>query len=720
MQVHAAADAIRMPTEVNVAQNIKDPPRRRPAQVVLTWRVVRSPIGRPAASRPVPALPPGPPPSRESMNTQLPSIPSTHRLARLARILFPVALLGRALFAADLPVVTPDANAPRATVPAVYQWDLTPLFPSDQACEQARQKLLAEVAALGDFQGRLADPAALAACLKLYFRLHHDANALTLYANLRQSTAQTDDALTAMSRRNLAALDEVMRAAAFIRRELLALPPGAAASAGAAHPELAPYRAYLDNLRRRSGRVLTPDAERALALLGDNLWAEIDLNELPSGYEDTHSGLLADIPWPKIRDAAGREVQLTLANYVEFRASPNAAVRRAAVTALLGTLRQYQHGLAATLAGQVGLDVAYARARGYDTALAAYLDKDDVNPAVYENLVRTVNAHLPLLHRYVALRKRMLGLPELHLYDLYVPLVPGVARDVTFAEARRIIPEALKPLGAAYGQILAEGLDPRHGWIDVYPHADKRAGAFSSSIYGPHPWVFLNYLDSLNDMSTVAHEFGHALHSYLAMRAQPYPNFHYTTLLAEIASTCNESLLSDYLVAHATDPAEKTYLLVERLESIRTTIFRQTMFAEFERTLHQALETGTPITAAMLDENYRELVRRYYGPDFTLGPDDGMEWAYIDHFFYKYYVYAYATGLSSGIAFADRVREQGEPAAQAYLDMLRGGCSKPPLVLLKDAGVDLTTGAPVEAAMNTFARTLEEVERELANRPHPN
>jgi len=640
------------------------------------------------------------------------------RPARFSRLVVPLAVLGTAVFAAELPLVKPDANAARAAVPAVYRWDLSPLFASDQACEQARRKLLTEVAALGEFQGKLADPAALAACLTLYFRLHRDANGLTLYANLRQSTAQTDDALTAMSRRNLAALDEVMRAAAFIRRELLALPPAAVAAAGA-RPELAPYRAYLDSLRRRAGRVLSPDAEHALALLGDNLWAEIDLNELPSGYEDAHTSLLADIPWPKIRDAAGREVQLTLANYVQFRASPDAAVRRAAVTALLGTLRQYQHGLAATLAGQVGLDVAYARARGYDSALAAYLDKDDVSPAVYENLVRTINANLPLLHRYVALRKRVLGLPELHLYDLYVPLVPGVARDVTFAEARRVIPEALKPLGADYGRILAEGLDPRHGWMDVYPHADKGDGAFSSSVYGPHPWVSLNYLDTLDDMSTVAHEFGHALHSYLAMRAQPYPNFHYTTLLAEIASTCNESLLSDYLVARATDPAEKTYLLVQRLESIRTTIFRQTMFAEFERSLHQAQEAGTPLTAALLDEKYRDLVRRYYGPDFTLGPDDGMEWAYVDHFFYKYYVYAYATGLSCGIAFADRVREQGEPAVQAYLGMLKGGCSKPPLELLKDAGVDLTTGAPVEAAMRSFARTLDEVERELANRPHP-
>jgi oligoendopeptidase F len=643
------------------------------------------------------------------------------KFSRLFVLLFllSAALAVAATAGADLPAITPDANAPRSAIPDVYKWDLSPLFASDASFEQARVTLLAEVPSLGGFKGKLADPVALSGCLDLYFRLHREANFLTLYANMRQNTAQTDDAAAALGQRSLAAMDEVMRAAGFIRRELLAAPAAVLESAYAARPGLAPYRAYIDNLRRRASRVLTPDAERALALLGDNLWAEIDLNELPSGYEEAHGKLLADLPWPKIKDAEGQDVQLTLSNYGRFRASPSAEVRRAAVTALFGTLRQYQHVLAATFAGQVKLDVAYARARGYNTALEAYLDKDDVSPAVYENLVHTINANLPLLHRYIELRKKVLGLSTVHLYDLYIPLVPGVAKDVPFAEARRTVAEALKPLGAEYGRVLAEGLDPRNGWIDLYPHRDKDSGAFSSSVYGPHPWVFINYQDSLDDMSALAHEFGHALHSYLAMKTQPYPSFHYTAILAEIASTCNESLLSDYLVAHTQDPAERAYLLVARLESIRTTIFRQTMFAEFERTVHQLQEAGTPITAALLDEQYAGLARRYYGPGFTLGPDDGMEWAYIEHFFYKYYVYSYATGLASGIAIADRVREQGEPAVQAYLGMLKGGCSKPPLELLKGAGVDLTTPMPIESAMRTFARTLDEVEKLLVKPDSP-
>jgi oligoendopeptidase F len=325
-----------------------------------------------------------------------------------------------------------------------------------------------------------------------------------------------------------------------------------------------------------------------------------------------------------------------------------------------------------------------------------------------------VNAHLPLLHRYIALRKQILGLPDVRFYDLYIPLVAGVEKDIPFAEAQKILPAALKPLGEEYGRRLVEGLDPQHGWLDLYPHKDKRSGAFSASTYGPHPWVFMNYQNSLDDMSTLAHEYGHALHSDLAMKAQSYPDYRYTTILAEIASTCNETLLSDYLLARTNDKAERTYLLVERLESIRQTIFRQTMFAEFERAIHTLHEQGVPLTAAKLEETYRDLVKRYYGPGFTMSEDDGLEWAYIPHFYYKYYVYAYATGLSSGIAIADRVRELGEPAVQDYLGMLKGGCSKPPLELLKGAGVDLTTPAPVESAMKSFERTLDEVEKLLA------
>ena len=443
----------------------------------------------------------------------------------------------------DLPAFTPDANIERAAIPEIFTWDLSPLFASDEAWNGARLKLIGEFPGLEKYDGKLSDPATLRACLDLYFRLHSDANFVTLYANLRQSTAQSDETANAMVQRSLAAMDELMRSAAFIRREVLALSDESLAAAFAAEPALASYRSYIENLRRRADRLLSPDAERVLSLLGDNLWAEIDLNEIPSPLEDAFGALLTDIPWPEITDEQGEKVQLTLSNYPRYRASADRDVRRGAVEAVFGTLRQYEHALAATLAGQFQLDVDYARARGYETALEAYLDKDDIAPAVYDNLVSTINADLPLLHRYVELRKKALGLEDIHIYDLYIPLAEGVDTEVPFAEARSIIIAALKPLGEDYGRALAEGLDPSNGWMDLYPHTDKRSGAFSASVHGPHPYVFMNYQDSIDDMSTLAHEFGHALHSDLAMKAQPYAGFRYVPFLAEIASTCNESLL---------------------------------------------------------------------------------------------------------------------------------------------------------------------------------
>ncbi len=650
---------------------------------------------------------------RDSQRREVANTLARSLTAVLMLTLIPAAVLADS--PGDLPAVTPDANVDRAAIPEIYTWDLDPLFVSDEAWDAARLKLLAEIPALAQFDGRLADPAALAACLELYFKLHLEANIVTLYPNLRQSTALTDETANAMVQRSLAAMDQLMSAAAFIRREVLTLSEEGLLAAYAAEPKLAEYRPYLDNLRRRADRLLSPDAERALALLGDNLWAEIDLNEIPSPLEDAFAALLSDIPWPQIEGADGEMVQLTLSNYPRYRASADRDVRSDAVAAMFGTLRQYQHALAATLAGQFQLDVDLAQARGYDTALEAYLDKDGLTPAVYNNLVSTINANLPLLHRYVELRKRTLGLEDIHIYDLYIPLAEGVDTEVPFSEARKTIITALAPLGEDYGKALAEGLDPANGWMDLYPHKDKRSGAFSASVYGPHPYVFMNYQDSIDDMSTLAHEFGHALHSDLTMKSRPYPSFRYVPFLAEVASTCNEVLLSDYLVTHATDPAVKAALLVERLETIRGTIFRQTMFAEFEQKVHAFVEDGTPVTAALLEATYRDLVQRYYGPGFTVDADDGMEWAYIPHFYYKYYVYSYATGLASGIAIADRVKTLGETAAAAYLAMLKGGASAPPLELLAGAGVDLTKPDALAAAMKTFEETLDQVEELMKN-----
>jgi len=309
-----------------------------------------------------------------------------------------------------------------------------------------------------------------------------------------------------------------------------------------------------------------------------------------------------------------------------------------------------------------------------------------------------------------------MAVPELHIYDLYTPMVPSVQMRFEFKDAQRILPEALSPLGDDYLRVLREGLEPKNGWLDLYPHKDKKSGAFCSSVFGVHPYVKMNYYEDVDDMSTLAHEFGHALHSHLAMTNQPYVTSNYSAFIAEIASTFNEKLMSDYLIAHAKSDDEKLYLLNELVDKIRTTIYRQSLFAEFEHAAHVAVEKGQPLTAAYLNETYGKLIRTYYGPDFAVGANDDIEWAYIPHFYYKYYVFSYATGLSSGIALAQGVSEKGASARDAYLGMLKGGSSRPPLELLKSAGVDLTRPDAIEQAARLMDKTLTQMEEILAKR----
>jgi oligoendopeptidase F len=620
-----------------------------------------------------------------------------------------LAAFGLPVLGADLPDYTPDANADRSAVPDVYKWNLGQLYDSPEAWEKEMAALAAELPGLAAFQGKLDSAKAMKECLNLYFGLHDRASRVAQYANLALDSELTNELLQTRQQLSLNLMNDLMATAGFIRAELLAVDDLTMARMYQDQNGPAEYRDYLENLRRRKSRVLGEEAEMVLQLAGDNLWAEIDLNEIPSPLENTFGALLSDIQWPMVHDAEGNEVQLTLSNLGRFRASPDRKVRAETMTAFFATLRRFQHAFAATLGGQFQLDVTYARARGYDTALEAYLDKDGLYVAVHDNLISAVNANLEPLHRYVELRKKVLGLDDLHIYDMYVPMVAAAEMDVPYKMAMEILPAALAPLGKEYGAALVTGLDPRSGWIDVYPSGDKDSGAFSASVYGRNPYVKMNYQDSLDDMSTLAHEYGHALHSKLAMEHQPYQNYRYVAFLAEIASTCNEAFLSDYLAANAEDKAARAGILAAELESIRTTIYRQTLFSEFERAVHRFVEEGTPVTATLLDETYGDLVRRYYGPGFTVDENDGMEWAYIPHFYYKYYVYSYATGLSCGLAIAERVKTEGQPAVDAYLGMLKGGCSAAPLDLLRGAGVDLTRPDAINAALARFDRTITEL-----------
>lgn len=610
----------------------------------------------------------------------------------------------------------PDANAPRSSVPGEYTWDLRPLFSSDGVWRSTHEKAKKRLARFDRFQGKLGDPAMLAAALTEYFAISRLVDRVGLYAHLKNVQDTEVKRYERMEQEGIALKKDFGSETGFLRREVLALPQEQLDRL-LADKRVAVYRDYLQDLLRRKSRLLGEEAEQVLSLAGDNLWAEIDLNELPSDVEMIFRAAMRDIALPTIRDEEGKEVQLTLSNYPKYRGSKDRRVRREAVEGFFAALKKNQHVLAAALAAETKRDVFFARARGYDRAIDAYLDREQVDPRVVDNLIRTINRNLKPLHRYVALRKKLLGVKKLHLYDLYTPLVPAATRELPYEEAVADAKRALAPLGEEYLAVAAKAMKPGSGWIDVYPNKHKQSGAFSVAIYDVHPFIKLNYQDEIDDAFTLVHEVGHTMHSWLNMRAQPYPTFGYSTFTAEIASTFNESLLSDSLLRKYEDDDElRLALLGERLEGIRTTIYRQALFAEFEQKIHEYAERGVPLTADLFNETYRKLIRRYYGNGFTMGADDDIEWAYIPHFYWKFYVFTYATGLSTGIALSEKVRDEGEHARMRYLAMLQEPSTADPVAILKKAGADLTKPGVIEAATDLMNRTITEMNRIIARR----
>lgn len=595
----------------------------------------------------------------------------------------------------------------RSEIDPKYLWKKDRLFASQEAFRASlndMQSQVEKIAECKDFDSATT----LKDCLALYFKLHTDVNKLTLYSNM---TVDTEPSAETKADQQKAAnvLAKFMELSKGIRTGLLKLDAETLEKYMNNEPDLKKDEAYIKNIVRRKDRVLSEDAERVLTLAGDNLWAEIDLNEIHSISEQVFDAMLEEMELPIIKDEDGKDVQLTLSNYSKFRRSTDRNIRKAAVDGLMKTLQKYENVIANAYIGQLKNDVLFAKARKYDTALEAYLDKDDIPVDIYKNLLKTVDENLAPLHRYVALRKKILKLDSVHLYDMYIPLTEGVEKSYTYDEATALIATALAPLGEDYITRIKAEMDPEKGSIDLMPHADKTSGAYSCSVYGIDPFILTNYQDSLEDVSTLAHELGHSMHSIYAAATQPASSYHYTMFLAEIASTTNESLLNDYLYAHAQTDAEKIDLLVSKLENIRSTIYRQAMFAEFEYLTHTAVENDEAIQAKWLNETYGNLVKKYYGPEYTVEETDYLEWAYIPHFYYKYYVYSYATGLSSALSFASLI-EQSPENAEKYINMLKAGSSKDSVTLLKEAGVDLTTPAPIEFALKDFDKTLTELE----------
>lgn len=420
----------------------------------------------------------------------------------------------------------------------------------------------------------------------------------------------------------------------------------------------------------------------------------------------------ADLKFPTIKDEEGTEVEITHGRYIRFLESEDRRVREEAFKGVYSKYGEFRNTFASTLSGEVKNHNFNATVRKYDSARHAALSSNNIPETVYDNLVKTVNDNLPLLHRYLELRKKVLALDELHMYDLFTPLVKEVKMEVTYEEAKDYVLKGLAPLGEDYLNVLKEGFENR--WVDVHENKGKRSGAYSSGTYGTNPYILMNWQNNVNNLFTLVHEFGHSVHSYYTRKCQPYPYGNYSIFVAEVASTCNENLLNDYLLNTIEDEKKRIYLLNHYLEGFRGTLFRQTMFAEFEHTIHLKAQNGEALTADMLTKEYYELNKKYFGENVTIDEEIGLEWARIPHFYYNYYVYQYATGISAATALSKQILEEGEPAVTRYLEFLKSGSSDYPIEVLKKAGVDMTKAEPVQEAMNVFEEKLNELE-ELLN-----
>ena len=587
----------------------------------------------------------------------------------------------------------------RSEIPAEDKWAIEDLFVSDEAWEQELTTLEQASAAMAAYEGRLAESAkTLYEYLQQVEQVDVKADRLGNYCFRRSDEDTRDSDAQAMSGKYMAAVVALSAASSFATPEIMAIDEQTLQGFYAACPELERYRRYLTDLRRRKAHTLSSQEEHLLAAAGEMAQAP---DTIYGSFAD------ADISFPDAVDGEGNRHPLTQGTFVSLEESQDRVLRRSAYENLYDGFAGFKNTAAALLNAQNKQLKFFADARKYDNALDASLDATNVPTTVYHNLIEAVHQNMDKMHRYVRLRKKLLGVDELHFYDVYTPLMAEVDRRIPYAEAKQTVYDALAPLGKEYQAILKEGFENR--WIDVYQNQGKRSGAYSAGAK-VHPFVLLNYTGTLDSQFTLAHEMGHAIHSYLSNRTQNPIDSDYVIFVAEVASTCNEALLMQHLLSKTQDKKERAYLINHFLDQFKGTIYRQTMFAEFERNIGQMTAQGKTLTAQVLCDEYKRLNELYYGPDMVVDDRIAMEWARIPHFYYNYYVFQYATGYSAAIALSNRILKEGESAVKDYLNFLSGGCSKSPIDLLKGAGVDMTSPDPVNQALELFGQLLDEME----------
>ncbi len=595
--------------------------------------------------------------------------------------------------------VTLNKQPSREEIPEEFKWKLTDIYISNEAWEadfKSLKSLLGQMnAKQPDF---LKSAANIYEVLQLKDAIGMILDKLFVYARMHKDENNANSIYQAMTDRIQSLATEAGGVISFIVPAVVTLKSEQLRQYLDQLPELRIYKRFFDEIERQKAHILSAAEEKLLAESADL-----------ADSSGTIFGMLdnADLKFPYIWDENGEEVELTKGRYTKFLESPDRRVRKESFEALYSSYGKLRNTLGATLNSSVKSDIFYAKVRHFKSALQASLDGDNIPEAVYDRLIQVVHSYLPDLNRYLRLRKKMLGLEDLHMYDLYTPLLPEYRKSFDYQEAKQLVLEGLSPLGEEYTNLARQGLE--NGWVDVFENEGKTSGAYAWGAYETHPYILLNYQGKIRDVFTIAHEMGHAMHSYHSNHAQPYVNAGYRIFVAEVASTVNEALLMEHMLKKVEDRLEKQYLVNQYLEQFRTTVFRQTMFAEFEKITHEEVENGGALTTDWLSERYLDLNRQYYGQETIIDPEIALEWSRIPHFYTGFYVYKYATGYAAAIALSRRILEQGEEAHLQYLGFLKGGDSDYPLNLLRRAGVDMESSAPVEAALNVFRQLIDEL-----------
>ena len=596
----------------------------------------------------------------------------------------------------------PELLKERRELDPQFMWDLTSMYATDAEWEKALSTLEEAIRKAAAFQGRLTDAQSIAAYLDAATELGRTLSNLYCYASMRRSEDTRAEAAQSMYARINANYVKAISAIAFAEPEILSLPQQTLDDI--ANQEcLKNHRFTLEKLLRQKPHTLSAAGEQLLAGFGEVFGAPA---EIADNLQD------ADLVFDSVQDGDGHTVEVTGSNYITLQMSQDRTLRERAFRSYYKGYRQHSNTFAAAYSGAVKAATAEAAARHYESSRAMSMAGENIPTEVYDNLVSAVRAHLPAMYRYVALRKKILGLDELHYYDVYAPLVGEQKESYTYEQAQQMVLDAVAPLGEDYQALVKKAYAER--WIDVYPNKGKSGGAYSSGTYDSNPYILMNFTGTLDSVSTLAHEMGHSMHTWHSNHAQPPQYADYTLFVAEVASTVNENLMIEQLLKQEQDPARRLYLLNQYLENFKGTVYRQTMFAEFEREAHAMAERGEALSPAALNSLYAGLVKDYFGPELVMDEEVQYEWARIPHFYRPFYVYKYATGYSTAVALSEAILTEGESAVKRYREFLSMGGSAYPLDELRHAGVDLATPAPVNAALDKFERILDDAEQTLA------